>query len=116
MQPSQNGSNGLNELDRCHTCQHTRLWHDNNKPIHPFNNGETGATAFLKRKDQRGAPEVTQIAQRGMPFDPVLRQTLINKGVISVDDLRAAEEQIRAVTVQFLGGANGQSTEEVRGR
>jgi hypothetical protein len=35
------------------------------------------------------------------PIDPVLRVALINKGVITPEDLRNAEEVIRATTAQF---------------
>lgn len=39
------------------------------------------------------------------PFDPVLRMALVNKGVITPEDLTAAEAQIRAVTAEMLGGS-----------
>lgn len=99
-----NGSNGLNELDRCRTCQHTRLWHDNNHPMHPFNNGEAGATAFLRKRTRsgdNGSQAPSEVTQMTLPFDPVLRQALIDAGVITVEQLRTAEEKIRAVTSQF---------------
>jgi hypothetical protein len=49
------------------------------------------------------------------PFDPVLRMALIDKGIITPDDLRTAEEKIHATTIavtrQFtLGGNGGQET------
>jgi hypothetical protein len=103
---SEHGSNGLNELDRCHTCGHNRLWHDNNSPLHPFNDGSAGARAFLGSKRDRDTPARPSNVQRGTerpswPIDPVLRQALINREVITPQDLRDAEEQIRAVTAQF---------------
>jgi hypothetical protein len=36
-----------------------------------------------------------------MPFDPVLRQALIDKGVLTPDDLRDAEAKIMVITGQF---------------
>lgn len=108
------GSNGLNELDRCRACSHTRLWHDNNTPRHPFDDG-TGSTAFLGAKDRlrderggdngNGAPRGAQAAQ--WPFDPILRQALIDKGILTPEDLRAAEEKIRAVTSSFEATTQG---------
>jgi hypothetical protein len=41
------------------------------------------------------------------PFDPVLRQALIAKGVITPEDLRMAEDQIRAVTASFDAAVKG---------
>lgn len=35
------------------------------------------------------------------PFDPILRQALIDKGVITPDDLLNAEAKIKAVTNDF---------------
>lgn len=91
--------------EKCMTCGNSREWHQENKPIHPFNNGEAGATAFLgARRDrdgktpQRGSETPPPVA---FPFDPVLRQALIDKGVITADELRDAESKIRVVTGMF---------------
>lgn len=99
----------LGHLDRCRTCQRTREWHDENKPMHPYNDGQAGAQAFLGPKRERRDRDNTGNAkspQRGAqtaqwPFDPVLRQALMDLGVITPDDLRSAEDKIRAVTGQF---------------
>jgi hypothetical protein len=51
------------------------------------------------------------------PFDPVLRQALVDKGLLTADDLRVAEAKIRDMSVIFnQGGSGGQSTEGTRGR
>jgi hypothetical protein len=92
----------------CRTCLNTREWHEENNPVHPFNNGEAGATAFLKRRERKGSQRPAEVTQMSLPFDPVLRQALIDAEVITVDQLRTAEEKIRAVTAQFLPeGHNG---------
>jgi hypothetical protein len=36
-----------------------------------------------------------------MPFDPVLRQALIDAGVLTPQQLRDAEDKIRSITGQF---------------
>jgi hypothetical protein len=36
-----------------------------------------------------------------MPIDPVLRQALVDKGVLTPQDLREAEEKIHAITGLF---------------
>lgn len=99
----------LGHLDRCQTCQRTREWHEENHPMHPFNDGQAGAQAFLGDKKRRGDRDDRRDAkspQRGAqtaewPFDPVLRQALMDAGLITPDMLRAAEDKIRAVTGQF---------------
>src|SRR3954451_13360080 len=102
--PSDHGSNGLNELDRCHTCQRTRLWHEVHTPVHPFNDGQAGAKALLGSRrgtdTQRGRNEAQGPTQ--FPFDPVLRQALVDAGVSTPQQLRDAEEKILAVTAQFM--------------
>lgn len=94
------------EPDSCRTCGNSEEWHAWHKPLHPFNDGSAGAAAFLKGKPGKPPGDNGNGAQRGSeaaqwPFDPVLRQALINKGVLTSEDLRNAEEQIRAVTAQF---------------
>jgi len=77
----------------CGTCGNTREWHDTHNTLHRFN----GALAL---------PKGAEVRQVTMPFDPVLRQALITKGILTPQDLRDAEEQIRAVTAQLMGGGN----------
>lgn len=48
------------------------------------------------RGNVRGAYNVTQT-----PFDPVLRQALITKGILTVQDLADAEKMINALTNQI---------------
>jgi hypothetical protein len=82
-----------NEL--CKTCgrAHTPGYN----PQHPFNNGSrSGKDVFFAAVEDAVAVE-----QTSMPFDPVLRQALIDKGVLTVEDLRNAEAKIRAVTGVF---------------
>lgn len=93
--------------DKCRTCGNSWGWHQEEKPIHPFNNGEAGATAFLKRRARESNDRQKDDQPPRMPMmtgDPVLRQALINKGVLTPEDFRAAEEMIRVVTAQVLGG------------
>lgn len=105
----------------CRVCQHPR----SNHPFrHPFTalgdstawlGGNKGGDSRNSGNSAQREPEVAQ-----WPFDPVLRQTLINKGVITPEDLRAAEDQIKAVTAQFdqtvRSSRHGESTEETWGR
>jgi hypothetical protein len=109
--------------EECQTCNKTYAWHLENNPMHPFNSGQTGATAFLGDRRARGDRSDGKTPQRGvqgapraaMPIDPVLRQALVDKGVLTPQDLRDAEEKIHAITGLFnqgssvmRGGPNGQ--------
>lgn len=92
----------------CQTCDNSRAWHEANKPMHPFNDGQAGATAFLGRRDQRREPgpqrgsEAARLSQRAAyPIDPVLRQALVDKGVLTPQDLKDAEDKIQAITGLF---------------
>ena len=94
----------VNEDDECRTCGWTYQWHLENKPVHPFNNDEAGATAFLGPRRDRDTGDRGSRAPRDAenpptvvwPTDPVLRVALIAAGVISADDLRKAEDMLKA--------------------
>lgn len=101
----------------CETCGNPLEGHEVFK--HPFNDGSLPPSAtFGKRRadGSRGPSPVSQNGSEGAlgpvaeplsapwPFDPVLRQALINKGVLTPDDLRDAEAQIKAVTAAVMGG------------
>jgi hypothetical protein len=95
----------------CRTCLNDKKWHEENNPIHPFNTGEANATAFLGQRDRRGSgtsQRGSQDASRrisaprpAFPMDPVLRQALIDNGVITPKDLTDAEAKIQAITGMF---------------
>lgn len=61
---------------------------------------DTFAAAKARRESEK--PTVTARAAPSLPFDPVLRLALIDKGVITPEDLTTAEKKI--VT---LGGGSG---------
>ncbi len=96
----------MSEVDPeiCRTCDNSRAWHEMNKPMHPFNNGEAGATAFLGTRRDRdtqrrgsGSPRPAETPPTVVwPTDPVLRVALVTAGVITTDDLRKAEDMLKA--------------------
>jgi hypothetical protein len=51
-----------------------------------------------------------------MPFDPVLRQALIDKGLLTVDDLRDAETKVLMVSGQFHQAMKEAMADDVPGR
>lgn len=92
---------------KCKTCDNTWRWHHENKPQHPFNPGDMPASATFgkRRADGQGtASDPVQPQLSPWPFDPVLRQALVDKGVITPDDLANAEHKIRAITATMTGG------------
>jgi hypothetical protein len=107
--------------DVCLTCGKTYGWHIDNQPRHPFNHGQDGATAFLKRRGDRpvqrgpiGAQEGSEGPQiASMTTDPVLRIALINKGILTPTDLAAAEEALRVALAEVkIGGQQWSATGE----
>lgn len=106
MQPIPNDN--INGERICLTCSksHEQLAREGVIPKHPFNDGSIGTNETFGRRLASGdrtppGGQPVEVAEVRWPFDPVLRQALINKGVITPEDLTAAEAQIRAVTSQF---------------
>lgn len=107
-----------NTLPDCTTCGRTYDWHVRNQGMikHPYNDGSVPvSTTFGKRKDPRdknshtdGTTPATP-AVAAWPFDPVLRQALIDKGILTPDDLTHAEAKIRTVfSVEVAAMNDGQ--------
>lgn len=95
--------------ENCRTCgeNHDDLTARGVVPKHPFNDGSVPfKTTFgnrTPRDDRKMAENGPQGAVRGSwSFDPVLRQAILDKGLITAQDLRDAEEKIRAVTAAFM--------------
>jgi hypothetical protein len=82
-------------------CNNTYRWHLDNHPRHPF--AELGGVSTFdlgspgKRNDDE-SKEDSRVIPMTMPFDPVLRMVLIDKGVITVADLDAADAKIKHLT------------------
>lgn len=85
--------------DLCH-CGNTKQWHEENITRHSYapRNDLTAnvlsvakAPTFAEVDDARGG----HVRPMRMPFDPVLRQALIDKGILTIEDLSEAEKKIR---------------------
>lgn len=98
------------QSDKCTTCNRSHS-EPGYAPRHPFNDGNlpVSATFGTAKQREKGKDETVEIRQVSWPFDPVLRQALIDKGVLTPDDLIDAEKKIRAVTAQWQGGSNDSS-------
>ena len=96
---------------KCTTCSNSWLWHQSNgdEIRHPFNDGSKPASETFGKKlpdggrTKPGQQPVT-VQEARWPFDPVLRQALMDAGLITPQDLTEAEKKIRAVTDNFNGG------------
>lgn len=107
----------MTTLKNCKTCGQDADWHNNHITRHAFNDGTLSGAQTFGVKLPGGGRGPAGSAEEGVqtsltlhqqtspwPFDPVLRQALIDKGVLTVDDLSEAERKIRAVTAQFTQG------------
>jgi hypothetical protein len=104
------------ENPRCTICgnvksRHAQMRHPFSHPDNPigpsqiFGNtraGRTGGSGKGPAMDK--ALVISEVKESALPFDPVLRQALVMKGVITYEDLEAAERHIRMVTGKFHGG------------
>jgi len=73
--------------DLCSLCGNDRQWHVDNQAIHMF----AGPGQGLVRK-----PPAMEVRVSSLPFDPVLRLALIDAGVLTLEQLQAAEDKIHA--------------------
>lgn len=78
----------MTPTDLCSLCGLDQEWHKKHKPHHAFVK-EGGSL----EEAEYGEPDTRP---RQMPFDPVLRFLLVQKGIISADELTSAEAQLRA--------------------
>lgn len=108
----------MNPSEGCHTCGNSLEWHEQQEGIvrHPFNNGSLPHSATFGQRRADGSRGRVPDAQRGSqvpspwPFDPVLRQALVDKGVLTVEDLQEAETKIRTITSTVHGTVDHKPT------
>jgi hypothetical protein len=84
----------------CTTCGNTAEWHRINNPRHRFSAVNDGLNTFAP---EDSTPD-SRVVPMTMPFDPVLRMALIDKGVITVADLDAADAKIKHLTGGLTDG------------
>lgn len=84
----------MSEEDICRTCGQTLGWHQENNPQHPFRDNGDLLPDGLGKKDQQKKLK-TRVEVRDWPHDPVLRIALVNKGILTMADIEAAEQSMR---------------------
>lgn len=96
----------------CVVCNRTEDKHDSPDVRHVFTPEGIAVDASQfgpKRSDRtRGGDDTrrhvpTTYGAAQMPFDPVLRQALVNKGIITPEDLDEASKQIQMFTQAVTG-------------
>jgi hypothetical protein len=88
----------------CTTCGNTAQWHRINNPRHRFSSVNDGLNAFAPEDSTPDGEGTGRVVPMTMPFDPVLRMALIDKGVITVADLDAADAKIKHLTGGLTNG------------
>lgn len=80
----------------CELCGNDEAWHAENKPEHPYEpegttRGRNAADPMETRRSRERATSTgvgpAAYRQRPFPTDPALRMLLVEKGVISAEDL-----------------------------
>lgn len=93
-------TNGETEVELCTLCKNDREWHRENNPRHPFTPPE-GSLAFLgdgnkaRQEAKERHPSRPVKVLQGLPSDPALRILLIEKGLVTQDELNDVERRIR---------------------
>lgn len=83
----------------CQTCGRPEVDHANS--IHPYAPPGTTPARNVFAKG-RGEPSSVK-----MPFDPVLRQALLDKGILTPQDIKDAEKKIDAIVQGGAGDGDG---------
>ena len=92
----------------CSTCGNS---YDPDFPVktHPYRHPIDGP--LIEQKAQQEAELASEAAAR-LPSDPILRLVLIEKGLISVDDLNEAEAKLRASGMAIANSEGNRSNGE----
>lgn len=94
----------------CTVCNHEKEWHRG--VVHPFTPPgvewdmrvtSSGQSPDPIRVDGEPDGNVAVRLMRG-PIDPVLRMALVDKGIITPEELQAAEAKMGTVTQVMFGG------------
>lgn len=99
----------------CRMCGNSWEWHQAHYARHPYTSpNSTNELRDVTRPDRRAQANTdAPIVHTTTPFDPVLRLALIEKGIVSPDDLKKAEEKLGVVMhlVNDKLGDQGDGTE-----
>jgi hypothetical protein len=97
-------------LQTCVTCNTSgegdpTTWHHARHPFRSAAMAHTGAGWQTPSEGRETTESPTPMP--AYPFDPILRQALIDKGVITPQDLKDAQAKIEVVTAVFQNETGG---------
>jgi hypothetical protein len=100
--------------DACVICKRTEDDHGDVRHTYTPPGTRVDVSQFAPKRPEddvaqviQGAGEPSAYSVVQTPFDPVLRLALINKGIITPEDLDQAAKMIQVTTQQVLGGDSG---------
>jgi hypothetical protein len=113
--PGQEGQEKVGLMDQpvilCEICKKPEIEHSGVRHLFTPPGMPVDTSQFARKRPnqvmQANTPGVMpemRMTTLSVPFDPVLRQALINKGIITPDDLMEAERMIAVLTAQVTGG------------
>lgn len=106
------------DQELCSLCSVPRDAHGGRR--HPFTSpGTEPSTSWLGPRKGQVVPNLpgVQVSHAPQaPFDPILRQALIDKGVLTPEDLTAAEKKVYAVSQGLWGGEQSDATRSEEGK
>jgi hypothetical protein len=95
-------SNLVDPPGPCNMCNQSYEWHQTHFARHPYTPpGSRNELRDATRDKKPSQARSDAIVRTTTPFDPVLRLALIEAGVITVDQLTAAEMKLRAVSADI---------------
>lgn len=98
----------------CQVCDKPEDEHVDTRHMFTPQGTRVDTTQFARKRpkgddegDDKGATRRIPMGYTQTPFDPVLRQALIDKGVLTIEDLEIAQRKIGIMTNQVTGGHSG---------
>lgn len=101
---------------KCTICHESELAHGDKQHLFTPEGTRVDTSQFARKRPGRDVKGDDATSERGMtyaytqtPFDPVLRQALVSKGIITVEDLEQAQREIGVLTNQVTGGRDART-------
>lgn len=105
-------------VERCTVCQLPELEHWGKQHVYAPPGARVDTSQFARKRpnvarpnDDEGATREVPVSYTQTPFDPVLRQALLDAGVITFEQLDEAKKKIEAITGMVTGGSNATRNE-----
>lgn len=93
----------------CSVCGNDQVWHVQSGARHPYTPEGVEwdmRTTNDRRKSTQAEPGAAAVRLLHGPIDPVLRQALMDKGILTPEDLEEAERKVNLISQAFHGVGN----------